>query len=190
MRSNRALSGIAGSTRTSEIRIVKRLVPLLLLPALLLCAPSCRPLIKQVFKNPKVRVASVALSGNPFLPSKEPLEAVLHLSVQNPNSYALSVSQAAYTVTVGRQTLASGEKPEQVRIEPSAETLVKVPVALDTNAFSAALRDVIEGRAIPYEFNGSLAVDAPIVGLVRVPFSKAGTLDPMDILRKKGIRFN
>jgi LEA14-like dessication related protein len=190
MRSNRALSGIAGSTRTSEIRIVKRLLPLLFLSALLVLASSCRPLVRQVFKNPKVRVVSVGLGGNPFQPSKEPLEAVLNLMVTNPNSYALTVSRAVYNVTVGKQRLAGGEKPEEVRIEPSGETLVKVPVSLDTNAFNAALREMIETRAIPYEFSGSLAVDAPLVGVGHVPFSKSGTLDPVEILRKKGFGFN
>ncbi len=190
MRSNRALSGNAGSTLTSEIRIVKRLVPLLVLSALLLTATSCKSLVRQVFKNPKVQVVSIGLAGNPFHPSKEPLEAILNLSVQNPNSYAVTVSQAVYTVTVGKQLLASGERPEEIRIEPSGETLVRIPVSLDTNAFSAALRDLIEARAVPYEFNGSLAVDAPLVGIVHVPFSKKGAIDPMDILRKKGIRFN
>lgn len=190
MRSNRALSGNAGSTLTSEIRIVKRLVPLLFLLALLLPATSCKSLVRQVFKNPMVRVVSIGIAGNPFHPSKEPLEAILNLMVTNPNSYALTVSQAVYTVTVGKQRLASGEKPEEIRIEPSGETLVKIPVSLDTNAFSAALREVLEARTIPYEFNGSLAVDAPLVGIVHVPFSKSGTIDPMDMLRKKGIGFN
>ena len=65
-----------------------------------------------------------------------------------------------------------------------------VPVTLDPKAFSAALRDVIEARAVPYEFNGSLAVDAPLVGTVNVPFSKTGTFDPLDLLRRKGIPLN
>jgi hypothetical protein len=35
-----------------------------------------------------------------------------------------------------------------------------------------------------------VGVIAPLVGTVRVPFSKSGTIDPIDILRKKGISFN
>jgi hypothetical protein len=49
---------------------------------------------------------------------------------------------------------------------------------------------VIEARALPYEFNGSVGVVAPIVGVVRVPFSRNGTIDPVDLLRRKGIGFN
>ncbi len=146
-------------------------------------------MLREVFKNPKVRLVSVVFSGNP-LQSRGPLEAILHLSVNNPNSYALTVSHVAYTATIGKQRLASGERNEEIRIEPSGETVVRIPVLLAADAFSAALREVLEARAVPYEFNGSLGVAAPVVGVVRVPFSRNGTIDPMDLLRKKGIGFN
>jgi len=86
--------------------------------------------------------------------------------------------------------LADGERIEEIRIEPSGETVVKVPVRLQTDVFADALREVFEARAVSYEFNGSVTVVAPIVGLTRVPFSRTGTIDPMDILRRKGIGFN
>jgi len=189
MRSNRASSGSAGSTRTSEIRIVNRFLPLLLIPVLFLCVPSCKPLIREVFKNPKVRLVSVGFSGNP-LQSRGPIEAILYLSVDNPNGYALTVSSVAYTATIGKQRLASGERNEEIRIGPSGETTVEVPVRISQDAFSAALREVLGTRTIPYEFNGSVGLVAPVVGVIRVPFSKNGTIDPMELLRKKGIGFN
>ena len=68
--------------------------------------------------------------------------------------------------------------------------VVKVPVRLQTDVFAAALREVLEARAVSYEFNGSVGVVAPVIGIVRVPFSRTGTIDPMDILRRKGISFN
>jgi hypothetical protein len=68
--------------------------------------------------------------------------------------------------------------------------VVKVPVRLQTDVFIDALREVIDARAVSYEFNGSVGVVAPVVGVVRVPFSRTGTIDPMDILRRKGIGFN
>jgi LEA14-like dessication related protein len=115
---------------------------------------------------------------------------VLHLAVKNPNSYALTVASVAYSATVGTRRLADGERTEEMRIEPSGETVVKVPVRLQPDVFAAALREVLEARSVSYEFNGSVGVVAPVVGVVRVPFSRTGTIDPMDILRRKGIGFN
>ena len=171
------------------MRIVKRWVLLLLVGALCLPVSSCRPLLKEVFKAPKVRVVDIGIAGNPFQ-SRGPIEVVLHLAVNNPNSYALTVASVAYSATVGTRRLADGERTEEMRIEPSGETVVKVPVRLQTDVFVAALREVLEARSVSYEFNGSVGVVAPVVGVIRVPFSRSGTIDPMDILRRKGIGFN
>jgi len=171
------------------MRIVKRWILLLLFGALCLPASSCRPLLKEVFKAPKVRVVNIGLAGNPFV-SRGPVEAILHLAVINPNSYAVTVAGIAYTATVGTRRVAEGERNEEIRIEPSVETVVTVPVRLQTEEFAAALQEVLEARALSYEFNGSVGVVAPLAGVIRVPFSRTGTIDPMDLLRRKGIGFN
>lgn len=157
---------------------------------LCLLASSCRPLIREVFKNPKVRLVDVGIVGNPFLAPRAPLEAVLHLCVSNPNTYALTVSQVAYSATIGSRRVAGGERNEEIRIEPSGDTIVKIPVRLDPEAFAAALREVIQARALSYEFNGSVGVVTPVVGTVRIPYSRSGTIDPVEFLRRKGIGIN
>ena len=145
--------------------------------------------MKEVFRAPKVRLVDIGIAGNPFV-SRGPIDVILHLAVNNPNSYGLTVAGVAYSATVGTRTVADGERTEEIRIEPSGETVVRVPVRLQTDVFAAALREVLDARAVSYEFNGSVSVVAPIVGVVRVPFSRTGTIDPMDILRRKGIGFN
>ena len=172
------------------MRIVNRLLLLLALAAMCAAPLSCRPLLREVFQNPKVKLVNVGLAGNPFLDPKGPVEAVLYLQVTNPNTYSLTVAGVSYSACIGKETLAEGERNEEFRIEPSGDTMVKVPVTLRTEAFASALKQVLNARAIPYEFTGSVGVIAPLVGTVRVPFSKSGTIDPIDILRKKGISFN
>ena len=172
------------------MRIVKRVIPLLALAALCLAPAACRPLMKEVFQTPKVKLVDVGLPLNPLAVPRGPVEAVLYLQVTNLNSYGLTLSHIAYCAAIGTQTVAEGERNDEVRIEPSGDTLVKVPLTLRTDAFAAALKQILEMRAIPYEFNGSVGVVAPVVGMVRVPFSKSGVIDPADILRKKGFGFN
>ena len=171
------------------MRIVKRWVLLLLVGAFCLPVSSCRPLLREVFKTPKVRLVDIGIAGNPFQ-SRGPVEAILHLSVNNPNPYALTVAAVAYSATVGARRVADGERTEEMRVEPSGETVFKVPVRLRTDVLADALREVLDARAISYEFNGSVSIVAPVVGEVRVPFSRTGTIDPMDLLRRKGIGFN
>lgn len=171
------------------MRIAKRSILLLLVVSSCLPVCSCRPLLKEVFKNPKVRVVDIGIDGNPFQP-RGPVEVILHLAVNNPNSYALKVASVAYSATVGTRRVAEGERNEEMLIEPSAETVVKVPVRLQTDVFADALREVLAARAVNYEFNGSVGIVAPVVGVIRIPFSRTGKIDPMDIIRRKGIGFN
>src|SRR5512139_1436380 len=120
MRGRRISSGNAGSTRTSEMRIAKLFSLLLPLAALCLAPAACRALLKGVFEAPK-----------------GPIDAVLHLQVTNPNSYALTVSGVRYNAAIGTVTLAEGERDEETLIGPSGDTLVNVPVTLRSEAFSA-----------------------------------------------------
>lgn len=172
------------------MRIVKRLLPLLALVSLSLTSSGCRALLKEVFETPKVRLVQIGFASNPFVAPEGPIEAVLHLRVTNPNSYSLTVAGVRYAATVGAVLLAEGERVQETRIEPSGDTEVEVPVTLRSEAFSAAVREVVNARAIPYEFTGSVAMVAPVAGTVRIPFSKSGTVDPVKILRKRGFRLN
>jgi len=172
------------------MRIVKRLLPLLALAALCLATVACRALLKEVFETPKVRLTHIGFASNPFAAPKGPIEAVLHLQVTNPNSYGITVSGVRYTAVIGTVPLADGERNEETRIGPSGDSLIKVPVTLRPEGFEAAVRELVGARTIPYEFNGSVSVIAPVVGTVRIPFSKSGTIDPVKILRKKGFGFN
>jgi LEA14-like dessication related protein len=173
----------------SETRIANRLLPLAALAALSLAPAACRALLKEVFETPKVRLAHIGLASNPFA-AKGPIEAVLHLQVTNPNSYGITVAGVRYAASVGNVPVADGERNEETRIGPSGDTVVMVPVTLRPEGFEAAVRELVSRRGIPYEFNGSVAVVAPVVGTVRVPFSRSGTIDPVKILRKKGFGFN
>jgi Late embryogenesis abundant protein len=172
------------------MRIANRSTFLLLLSALFLAAASCRPLLKEAFRSPKVRVADVLLLSDPIHNPKEPLDIVLTLDVDNPNGYSLNISHIAYAAVLGRVTIADGDHRSDIRIEASRVTTVQVPLTVSPEAIREAMRQVLLARHADYEFNGSVALVAPVVGIVRIPFSKSGTVDPLDLLMKKGIGFN
>ncbi|HZW36517.1 MAG: LEA type 2 family protein [Deltaproteobacteria bacterium] len=172
------------------MRIAIRFTPLLLMAALSLAAASCRPLIKEAFRSPKIRVTDVMLTSNPLNNPREPWDFVLTLDVDNPNGYSLNISHVAYAAVLGRVTIADGDHRADIHIWPSRVTTVQVPLTVRPEAIQEAMRLVLQARHADYEFNGSVAVIAPVVGIVRVPFSKRGTFDPLDLLKKKGIGFN
>jgi LEA14-like dessication related protein len=172
------------------MRIAKRFLSLLLLLAVPLAAASCRPLLKEAFQSPKAHVKDVLLASNPLDDPKVPWELVLTLEVYNPNRYPLDIVRIAYAAVLGRETIADGDHRSEIRIEASQITTVKIPLTIRPEAFQEAMRQVLQARRLDYEFHGSVGVLAPVVGVVRVPFAKTGSVDALDLLRRKGFGFN
>ena len=171
------------------MRTPKRIYLLLLLP-LAISPLSCRGMVKEMFKTPKVRLIDVALMSNPLADPGKPWDLSLILEVDNPNDYPLNVSYIAYSAIIGKETVAGGEHRDDIRIGASGLTVVKVPFSLRPELIVTAARDALLGRSVTYEFNGSVGFHTPLVGVVRVPFSKTGGFDPAEILKRKGVGFN
>ncbi len=165
----------------------------ILLLALLLAAAaplSCKSIIRESFRSPKVRVVDVAFTSNPVADPDAPWTAVVSLEVDNRNSYPLTVAHVAYCAVMDTRTVADGERAEDIRIGAAGITVVKLPVAFRPEAFAEAARLVLGKRSLHYELNGSAALRTPIGGTVRIPFSKTGTFDALEILKKKGLGLN
>ena len=173
----------------SDNRMAKRFLLLALLVAAL-PLHSCKSVIREVFRPPKIRVIDVAFASNPLVDPEASWTAIVSLEVNNPNGYPLTVAHVAYCAIMDTRTVADGERTEDIRIGASGITVVKLPVVFRPEAFSDAARQVLGKRSLHYEFNGSAALRAPIAGTVRIPFSRTGTFDAMEILKKKGMGFN
>lgn len=182
-------SGKPRGTRISKMRTDKRICLLLFL-TLAVSLPSCRGLVKDAFKSPKVRVIDVVLASNPLDDPRMPWDALLSLEVNNRNDYPLEVAYVAYSAILGRETIAGGEHREKIRLGASGLTVVKVPISLWPEAFLIACRNIFSSRKISYELNGSVGLKTPVVGVVRIPFSKTGEFDPVEFIKRKGFGFN
>jgi LEA14-like dessication related protein len=128
--------------------------------------------------------------SNPLDDPRKPWDSILSLEVDNRNDYPLYVSYVAYSAIIGRETVAGGEHREDIRLGASGITVVKVPLSLRPEAFLNAAKEIFVGRSVSYEFNGSVGLRTPVVGVVRIPFSKTGGFDPVEFIKRKGFGFN
>lgn len=172
------------------MRIGKRAHLLLVLLALFAAAAGCRHMTRPSFRTPDVDLVDVSLDSDPTVNPRNPWRFMVSLAVNNPNPYPLDVASLAYSGMIGDEVVAEGEREEHVRVGASGVTIVKAPIVLNPGAFEAAARKVLARRSLPWEFNGSVGLRTPVVGTVRIPFSKAGTYDILYILRKMEIILN
>ncbi len=175
------------------MRTATRILSFLSLAVLLAFAaglPACRTLMRESFRSPKVRVIDVALLSNPLADPRKPWECLLSLEVNNRNDYPLRVAYVAYSAMLGRETVADGTLNDEIEIDAAGGTVIRVPLSIRPESVEAAVRQVISGRTVSYEFNGSIGLRAPVIGVVRVPFSKTGGFDPVQVLKRKGFGIN
>lgn len=132
----------------------------------------------------------MALDSNPLVDPRKPWEFLLTLEVNNRNEYPLRVAYVAYSASLARETVADGELRDDIRIDASGLTMVRVPLSIRPETMEEAMRRVLSGRSVTYEFNGSIGLRTPLVGVVRVPFSKTGGFDPVEVLKRKGFGIN
>jgi LEA14-like dessication related protein len=151
---------------------------------------SCGPMFREKFRSPKVRVLDVDFAPAREGEKRNPWAFSLKLAIDNPNSYPLQVSYVGYSATVGDAVVADGERRDDIRIGASGITVVDVPLTFRQDAFKEAFRYALQARSLPYEFNGSVGLRTPVVGVIRIPFSKTGFLDPVEILKRKGLRLD
>ena len=185
-----ARSEKSSGTRMSDMRIAKLMYLLLVLLIASLPLSGCRQMVKESFKTPKVEVLEVGLEADPGEVAMAPWRFVLTLAVDNPNPYSLNVARLAYSGMIGSDVVAEGELPEAIRIEASKVTTVAIPILLKPGAFESAARQVLTKKTLSWEFNGSVDLHAPLLGIVRIPFSKTGSYDLFYILKRMGIGLN
>lgn len=147
-------------------------------------------MFREKFRSPRVRVVDVDFAPAREGEERNPWAFSLKLAIDNPNGYPLQVSYVGYSATVGSAVVADGERRDDIRIGASGVTYVDVPVTFRRDAFKEAGRYILESRSIPYEFNGSVGLRTPVAGTFRIPFSKTGTFDAVEILKRKGLGLN
>jgi LEA14-like dessication related protein len=173
------------------MRIAKSpILPLFLAIVVAVALSGCRQLVKEAFKTPKVDIVDVNLDIDSTNRALTTWHLVATLAVDNPNPYPIEIARFTYTGMIGDEVVAEGDRPEAIRLEASKVTTVRVPVDLKPGAIETAARKVLAKRSLAWEFNGSVGVKTPLVGVVRIPFSKSGSYDLFYILRSKGIDVN
>ena len=109
-------------------------------------------------------------------------EAQLLFDVQVKNPYALELPllNLDYDLQSGGQPLLNGKADVATTIPAKSSRVVTLPVSfkyLDLLNALTSLGDVRPGSQIPYTAKVGLGLDSPIVGTMRLPLTKEGTLN-------------
>lgn len=128
-----------------------------------LLGPSNRPTASLV----GVRIADFSLTD---------LTVVLDVAVKNPYAVALPLANIDYAFASQGQPFLKGQAPLQGSIPARQSKTFSLPAKVVFGELLKLLTGVRPGSIIPYRASLGLSVNAPAVGMLRLPLEKDGTL--------------
>ena len=111
------------------------------------------------------------------------------VQVENPYSVALPLVNVDYNLTTQADPFLAGSADLQSTIPAHGQETVTLPVQLNYLSFLQAVKQLKPGSTIPYSADVGLSVDAPALGLIRLPIKKQGKLSIPEIPDLSNIDF-
>ena len=99
------------------------------------------------------------------------------VEVDNPYSVPLPLLNLDYDLSSGAQPFLTGSADLQTTVPAKSKKTVSLPAKINYLDMLKALKGIRPGSKIPYEADLGLSVDAPALGLIRLPLKKQGQVD-------------
>jgi len=98
------------------------------------------------------------------------------IEVDNPYPVALPLTNLDYGLSSGAEPFLNGKAELQTTIPAKSKKTVSLPATINYLDMLKALKGVRPGSKIPYRADLGLSVDAPAIGLMKLPLKKEGEL--------------
>ena len=114
-----------------------------------------------------LRFESITLEG---------AELLFDLEVANPNAVALPLLDMDYALSSGSRQLFAGSAGGGTTIPARGKQTVTLPAKISYLELFEAFKGIKPGAKIPYNADLALAIDAPVLGITKIPLNKEGQL--------------
>ncbi|MFA5423030.1 MAG: LEA type 2 family protein [Phycisphaerae bacterium] len=143
---------------------------------IILCIICCGCEIEQgitKFKQPTASLKNVRLTQA----DANDVKLVFEIQVDNPYCVSLPLTNIDYRMTVGKAMLISGGAEVDAKVLPGQSIVVELPADISQDEFIQTFGSFKPGAKIAYEADVGLLVDTPVIGPVRMPLEKTGSIE-------------
>ena len=98
------------------------------------------------------------------------------VEVDNPYPVALPLMNLDYGLSSGAEEFLNGNAELQTTVPAKSKKTVSLPANINYLDMLKALKGIRPGSKIPYKADLGLSVDAPALGLMRLPLKKEGEI--------------
>jgi LEA14-like dessication related protein len=145
---------------------VPKFIKVVLIIVLLCLQYAC---LGWIVEKPTFALKEVSLT----LHSMKELEALLTVSVDNPNRYDLTVTSFEYRILLGEKEMSKGSYNEPIRIPKTSQQEIKIPLSAEFDNLGAIFKAYISGQDIHYRVEGIVHVKA-LWGSTTIPLVREG----------------
>jgi LEA14-like dessication related protein len=148
-------------------RIVSRCLPAVVAVSLLAGTTGCGITEKPRASITGMQVRNVGLTNATML---------FDVKVDNPYTVSLPMSNVDYVLSSQGQQFLTGKADVQGAVPAGGSKTLGIPVRISYLGLINAVKGARPGATVPYKADMGLSVDVPILGTLRVPMSKEGSL--------------
>ena len=98
------------------------------------------------------------------------------VEVDNPYPVALPLMNLDYGLSSGAEPFLNGNAELQTTVPAKSKKIVSLPADINYLDMLKALKGIRPGSKIPYKADLGLSVDAPALGVMRLPLKKEGEI--------------
>lgn len=130
--------------------------------------------INQLAKmqKPEAKVQNVSIAGLSF----DAINLLFDIDVRNPNSLGIKLNNFDYDMQINGNSFLSGVNDNGLEIAANGQKTVQLPLTLKFADLYKTFTGLIGEDSTAYRLNAGFAFDVPVLGSVRVPVNKSGSL--------------
>ncbi|MFP4445169.1 MAG: LEA type 2 family protein [Desulfosudaceae bacterium] len=125
-----------------------------------------------MWQKPEASIGSITVSALNF----EGAGLDVAVEVHNPNAYQIRLGRLDYALTVQDKQVLSGQQEENTALKAEQSQTIVFPVKIRFADLLAAVSGLKQQNIVNYGLTGGITAAVPMVGDIRLPFSRQGRL--------------
>lgn len=134
---------------------------------------SCASL-QDLARTQKPTVSIVDFNLTNF--SLQDVELTFDMEIDNPNPFAITLANYDYDLQFNSLSFIRGEQTANSSVQANSKSIIQIPVSFSFQELLELFGALKEKDETDFTFAANAGIEAPILGLISIPFSKTGTL--------------
>ena len=123
-------------------------------------------------KIPVAKASDLRITGADF----SSLDLEVDLEIENPNSFAVTLSGLAYDLVINQRSILQGDQEKALRIDAAQRSTLSIPMSLSLQNLLSEFPEILRQDTFDYQLDTRTQFSLPLFGDIGVPLTKTGSL--------------